>query len=284
MAHGNLMHPLGDPRHAEARIDPHPHRGRPRVRVLTGQRDFQPPQTLPVGDDANILALGLQNRTLFDVQFQHRMHLAGANLFGPFPTNTLQFLAKDLAVHVAAALGIVLGMDPGKDARSEHGRCKARAFLIGPVGHHHRMLGLDAKVIHRPHHFQGPQNPKHPVIFPARRLGIQMAAHIDRQRRRVRSGARGKHIAHRVHAHGHARRFAPTLKQVATLAIGVSQGLAVAAPGHPRPDQCHLLKAVPKTRGINADILARCGHSFSPRTAGVLMPLAANLFLTVWSR
>jgi hypothetical protein len=83
VAHGDLVHAFHDPRHAQACVDAHVHGGRAGMGVAARERDLQPPQALPVGDDADIAALGLQDGALFDVQFQHRMHLAGADLPRP---------------------------------------------------------------------------------------------------------------------------------------------------------------------------------------------------------
>ena len=61
------------------------------MRVLAGQRDLQPPQALAMGDHADVLALGLQDRALFDVEFEHRLHLAGADFLRPDPADALEF-------------------------------------------------------------------------------------------------------------------------------------------------------------------------------------------------
>ena len=64
--------------------------------VLARHRDLRPAQALPVGDNADILALGLQNRALFDMQLKERMHLARADCFVAAPADPVQLIAKRL--------------------------------------------------------------------------------------------------------------------------------------------------------------------------------------------
>ncbi len=109
--HGNLVDALGDPRHAEPCVDPHGHRCRTGMGVLAGQRDFQPPQALAMGDDADILAFCFEDRSLLDVEFQHRMHLARADLFVANPANALEYFAEHFAIQIRARLGIVFRVD-----------------------------------------------------------------------------------------------------------------------------------------------------------------------------
>ncbi|AMY69235.1 hypothetical protein AKL17_1986 [Frigidibacter mobilis] len=132
------------------------------------------------------------------------------------------------------------------------------------------MPGLDAQIVHRAHHFQRAQNPQHPVILAARRLGIEMAAHIDRQRVRVGAGAGGEHGAHLVDAHRQPRRLAPAGEELASLGIGIGQGLAVVAARDPGADLSHLHQAVPQACGVDPQVLSPrgfplCRHHVSPR-------------------
>ena len=158
-------------------------------------------------------------------------------------------------------------MDARKDARGQHGRRKARALFIGPVGQHDRVAGLDVEVIQAADHLQPAQDPQHPVIAPAGGLGVQMAAHIDRQRARVGARAGGEHVAHRVDTHGAACGLAPISKNAAPFGIGIGQGLAVVAPRDARTDLGHLLQAVPKTCGIDAEVFPMGGHRLLPVVA-----------------
>ena len=118
------------------------------MRILARQRDLQPPQALTMRHNPNRLSLGLQDGPLFDMQLEHRMDLARANHLIAHPADPRQFLAKNLALQIAAALGIILGVDPREHARGQHGRRKPRALLVRPVRHHNRMPGLHALIVH----------------------------------------------------------------------------------------------------------------------------------------
>jgi hypothetical protein len=59
--------------------------------------------------------------------------------------------------------------------------------------------------------------------------------------------------------------------------------LAIVATRNAGADLGHLVQTVPKTRRIDAQVFTGCGHGSLPYVAEVLMPLATNLFLTVWS-
>ena len=61
-----------------------------------------------MGDDADLLALGLQDRALLDVQLEHRMHLARADRLVAHPADALQLVAEALALGVRAVIGVVL--------------------------------------------------------------------------------------------------------------------------------------------------------------------------------
>ena len=92
-----------------------------------------------MGDNADVLALGLQNRPLFDVQFEKRMHLACAHLFFAAPADPRQFVAEQQTFRILAVVGPIEVMHPAKNPRGQHRRREPRAFLVGPVGHDDRM-------------------------------------------------------------------------------------------------------------------------------------------------
>ena len=207
-------------------------------------------------DHADVLARSLKDRTLFDVKLQHGMHLARAHRLFPDPADPRQLCPKGLALGIEAAIGIVLRVNARKDAAGQHGRGKARAFLVRPVGHNDGVPGADAVVVHRPHHFQRAQNAQHTVIFAARRLGIQMRAHVNGQGSGVFTRPGRKHRAHAVHTHRQARSLAPGLEQGAACGIGIGQGLAVIAARHARTDLGHLHQAVPQPRAVDPQVSA----------------------------
>ena len=66
------VHRLDHARGAEQRVLAQMHRRRAGVRVLAGQRHLVPAHRLHAGDDADVLALGFEDRPLLDVQFEER--------------------------------------------------------------------------------------------------------------------------------------------------------------------------------------------------------------------
>ena len=60
---------------------------------LAGQGEFEPPQALAVGDDADLLVFGFEDRPLLDVIFKLGVHLAGADHFIAAPADAGQLVA-----------------------------------------------------------------------------------------------------------------------------------------------------------------------------------------------
>ena len=130
MGHGHLLHLFENAGGGKAGIDAHGHRRGAGVGFLAGQRHFQPPQALAMGDNADLFAFRLQDRTLFDVIFEIGVHFARAHLFLAQPADAFQLFAIGLAVGIGAAIGIIEIVNAGEDAGGQHGRGKARAFLV----------------------------------------------------------------------------------------------------------------------------------------------------------
>ncbi len=169
-------------------------------------------------------------------------------------------------------------MHAGEDTGCQHGRRKPRAFLVCPVGDDDRVLGLDAEVVHGADDFQRAEHAENAVIFAAGRLGVEMAADIDRQCVRIGAGAGRKHRAHPVDADAQAFCLAPRLEEVAAFAVGVRQRLAIVAAGNAGADLRHVHEHVPQTVAVDAQVLAGCCHHFfvlacfpSPPVAGGML-------------
>ncbi|EAQ12596.1 ribonuclease E [Rhodobacterales bacterium HTCC2654] len=122
------------------------------------------------------------------------------------------------------------------------------------------MLGLDPQIVHRAHGLQRAEHAQNPVVFPARRLGVEVAAHVDGKRIGVGPFAGREHVAHGVHPHAHARILAPLLEQGAPFGIGVGQGLTVVAARHAGADLGHFHQAVPKPVGVDTKVLTGGCH------------------------
>ena len=198
------------------------------------------------------------------MQLKEGMHLAGARLFLSTPTDPLQLIAKALTLGVHLCVGPILRMHPGKHTRGQHRRRVACAFLIGEIRHNDRMLRLHAQIIQRADQLQPAQHTQHAIILATRRLRVQMAAHIDRQRVRVRPLAPREHVAHLVQPHGASRILAPALEQRAALGICIRQRLPVVAARDTRPNLRHLHQAVPEAVGVDLEVLSGGGHREAP--------------------
>ena len=275
--HRDLMHQFGDQRQTAPRVLAHMHGGGACVAFLARHRAFDPAQPLPVGDDADLLALGLQNRALFDVQLEEGVHLARAHLFLTLPADPFEFIPEPLALGVHPVQRPVERVLARKYARGEHSGGVTRAFLVRPVGDDNRMLCLDIQIIQRADDLQAPQHAQDTIIFPTRRLGIKVAAHIDRQCIRVRAFAPGEHVADLVDTHGAAGLFTPLLEQVAAFAVFIRQGLAVVPARDAGADLGHLHQAVPKPFAVDTQIFTGGWH-------GALLHLGRDLGLTNWSK
>ncbi len=229
--HRDLVRQLDQPRHAAPGIAAHRHRRGAGMALLAGDRAFDPAQPLAVGDDADIEAFRLEDRALLDMQLEHRMHLAGADLFLADPADPLQFVAEAFSLGIRPVIGPAQIVPSGEDARGQHRGREPCAFLVGPVDQHDRAAGLDLHRGERAQHLETAEHAEHAVVFAARRLGVEMRAHVDRERLRVGAGPGREHVAQLVDAHRAACRLAPGLEQRPAFGIGIGQGLAVVAAG-----------------------------------------------------
>ena len=217
-----------------------------------------------MGDNTNVLAFGLQDGALFDVQFKEGMHLARADFLVPTPADPLELIAEFLALCINTVIGPILRMDPRKDTRRQHRRRVARALFIGEVRHHDGMFGLNAQIVQGADDLQAAQHAKHAVVFPARGLGIEVTADIDGQRIGVRAFAAGKHVAHLIQPHRAARILAPFLEQGAAFAVFIGERLAVVAACDTGADLGHFHQAVPQTVRVDLEVLTGCWHVLAP--------------------
>ena len=188
------------------------------------------------------------------------MHLARADFLVALPADPLQLITKGFAFRIGALVSPILGVNASKNPRRQHRGGVAGAFFVGEVGHDDRVFGLDAQIVHRADDLQPAEHAEDTIVFPARRLGVEVAAHIDWQRLGVGAVALGEHIAHLVEPHGTARLFAPFLEQGAALGVFIRQRLAVVASRHAGADLGHFHQGIPQTVGINLEVLSGRGH------------------------
>jgi hypothetical protein len=246
------------------------------VAFLAGHGAFNPAQALAVGDDADILAFGFQDRTLLDMEFEEGFHWAFADGLRALEADPFQLVAEFQARRIFAVVGPVLVQHPGENAGGEHSGGETGALLVGPVGDHDGVAGLDLALVQGADDLQAAQHAQHAVVFSAGRLGIEMRADIDWQRIRVGALAPGEHGAHLVDAHGQPLGLAPFGEQAPPGGVVIGQGLAVVAAGDAGADLCHLHQAVPQPVAVESEVRAQI-HIISRH--GILPDCVA---LTVW--
>ena len=201
LRHRHRLHHLDDPRHREPGVDPHRHRRRAGVRLLAGQRELQPPEPLAVGDDADLLALGLEDRPLLDVQLEVGVHLPRADRLVALPADPLQLVAERACRRGRSGHRHSRGRSPRRrrPEASIAGAKRAPSSLVQFV----TTIGCRVRI---PRSFidrttsSAPEHPEHAVVLAPGRLGVEVAADIDRQRVRVLARARREHRPHRVDA------------------------------------------------------------------------------------
>jgi hypothetical protein len=143
-------------------------------------------------DDADGLALGLQNRALLDVQLDEAAELLEADRLVAAITDAVERLADGGALCVLSRQDVVGGEIADVSCGRHHRRRETRAFLVGPVDHADRRFGLDAGVVQRADHFQCAERSQDAVIFATGRLGVEMRADADRKLRHVASLAQAE--------------------------------------------------------------------------------------------
>ncbi len=238
-------------------VAPHRHRRRTGMLALAGHRTFDPAQALAMRHDADLLALGFQDRALFDVVFEHRVDGPPADGLVAAPADAVQFGAKGLALRIGAR-----GREIFVDHAREHARCQHRggepgAFLVRPVHDDDGAARGHAHVVDGAHHLQPGQDAQHAVILAAGGLRVQMAADINRIGVGIGPFQAHEHAAQPVDLHGHAGVFGPSLEQAAALGVGIGQGLAVVAARNAGADLCHLHQAVPQPFAVHAHVAGR---------------------------
>ena len=188
------------------------------------------------------------------MQFKHRLERDGPCLVLAPVADARQLITELDAVAVLARIGIVRREHPGIDARAQHGGCKARTFLIGPVGDHHRRVGFITHVNQSTHGLQRAKHAQHAVKFAACRLRIEMRAHGNGRHILALARARGKHVADLVDLDRAAELFAFRLEPVAHPLVFVRDGEALDAALGCGTEGCGLHQRVPQALRIDGEI------------------------------
>ena len=240
---------------AKERILAQPHRRRAGMRLLAGDRDLVPAHALHALDDADHAAFVFEDRALLDVQLEHGAEFAHAGFLAALVADAAEFFAEALAVAIFTRIGEFGREHSGENARRQHRRRVARAFLVGPVDDLDRRVGLVAGFVQRAHRLQRAEDAERTVKFAAGRLGVEMRAHGNRREIVVLAGAACEHVADFVNRDRAAERLAARLEPVTYLPVEVGQREAANAALRRCADLRRLHQRVPEPLRIDLKVL-----------------------------
>ena len=149
----HLVNGLNHPRGTQKRVLAQQHRRGARMRFLAAHRHLIPAHALHAGDNADHFFFRFKYRPLLYVKLKHRLELMGANGLGTEIADALQLITKLDAVAVLACVRKLRGEDACINSRAQHGRRKARTFLIRPVHDHQGRIAFIAHVNQRAQRF-----------------------------------------------------------------------------------------------------------------------------------
>jgi len=166
----------------------------------------------------------------------------------------IERVAELCAIAIRARRGVLTGEHAGEDARSQHRRRKARAFLVRPVHHLDRREGFIAGAHQGAHRFECRQYAQRAIELAAGRLRVEMTAERDRRNVRPRTLAPREHVAHVVDRDGAAERFRLRAKPVAHLPVEIGQRQPADAAFGCRADPRRLHQVAPEAFGIDGEV------------------------------
>ena len=199
------------------------HRCRAGVGVLADDCHLVPAHRLHAGDNADVLALGLEIGTLLDVQFEKcRKPVVAATLRAAI-ADLVEGDAEGFAAAIGAGAGPVAAIDAGEHTGSDHRWREAGAFLVGPIDDFDWREGFIAGAMQRAQSLQRGEHAERAVEFAAGRLGVEMAPHGNRRNIGALTGTPREHRAHVVDGDHAAERLRLRLEPVAPLAVELGQ-------------------------------------------------------------
>ena len=218
------VHQIDDPRGADQGVFACRRRSGAGVAVLTDRHRVVPDLALRASDDADALFLTLQDRSLFDMQFEIRIRLERSRRFRSAIADAVQGGLHCHALGIRQAVSLIQTEHAGPDAGAHQAVAEATAFLIGPVDQLNGGLGDDAQIVQAAHHLQPGDHAQRAIEFSAGRLAVQMAAEQHRRSGWIAAGAASKHVADRVHPHRQTKRLTFRAEPVPAAFVHVGQG------------------------------------------------------------
>ncbi len=155
-------------------------------------------------DRADVHALGLQNRSLLDVQLDEGTDVRVAAVGGAVVTNLPQAVSHRGAVDTGRRQRLLGGQAADEDETAHHVRGETRALLVGEEGDGDGMLGLDAGVVEGLDRLQAGENAEVAVEAATGAHGVDVRAGHHR-RAVAAAGPHADDVADAIDGHGQAR-------------------------------------------------------------------------------
>ena len=206
----------------------------------------------------------LEQRVLLDMQLEIGIERPPADRCFAQIAYPPELVAITDAVIVLEVVQPIHGREPGEDARSCHRRSEPCAFLIGPVDHLDGTFRGNAVVVQRAQDLQARQHSQNAVEAPARRLGVEVAAHHDRRQAVVPSGAPGEDAARFIDRDPAAAGLAPGGELVAHLPVAVREGQPPQPALRSSPDRGRAVQRGPQAFGVDGKVGKQRRHRGAP--------------------
>jgi hypothetical protein len=142
-------------------------------------------------------AFEIEDRPLFDVQFDVGMHLRVAARRRPRIADPFQAVPDGLAVDADHGQRLLQRQPADVDQAAHHVGIEARAFLVGEEGHSQRTARHDLRLVERLDDFQAGQHTEVAVEAPAGADRVDVRA-CHHRRARLDTLAHADHIADRI--------------------------------------------------------------------------------------
>ncbi|MNX64643.1 hypothetical protein D3C86_956720 [compost metagenome] len=216
----------------------------------TANLHIQPADCLAASDDTHRQAVVFQDWALFDMGFEVRIEGTLQRKF-----TTLAYIGQGLSD--ADTIGItgiqcrLQRQNTSEHRRAEHGRSKARTFLVGPHGDFDGLAGFDALIIQATHHLQSAQHAVDTIEATTFWLGVQVTAHDDRRQGIVLAFAAGEKIANGIERDTQASLTAPAHEQLATGQVFPGKGQATVATALGGANFGHVHQAAPQALTVD---------------------------------
>src|SRR5262245_53628217 len=216
------IHQRDDLARDQRRIVPQMHRRRAGMAGAAGDGDLGPGQPGDTFDRSDSAVFVLEDRTLFDVQFEVSMWPEPAGLDAPGVADALELLPYAPSVDPANRVGVRKRKTADIDQAAHRVRRKARAFLVRESDERQRPAGDVVHIVQRLARFEPGQDAIEAVIATAGRDRVDMRP--EHHRRGVRTaGADADDVANGVDGDGKGELAHPFDKQIAPGAILVAK-------------------------------------------------------------